>query len=334
VLAGSIEDVVRPPVSITLPIHNKERHARRLAFNLYGSTRSYKNIEYIVLFDGCTDKSQERFASVSRLFARRKTRVIETPNIFEVRSNNLGLKASSGKYCVLLQDDNFLFDDLWVERCVAFLERHPKVGIVGGLAGVDYFPIGTDLRGRQGQTAMSASECYQRRDPRAEPHLAGTAYEVDACMRGPLVVRKSLLERFGYLDEAFAPLYCDDMDLCLRLQSHGYLTFCLPLAVRNEELTMARYDPERQRWVDSLVSRNAALLYARWSPFPDKDRRIRVVASQFAPLADSSPAARALRLLYVMAARWWGVHARGDYLPIARHFAQSVIRRAEVAGRS
>jgi ubiquinone/menaquinone biosynthesis C-methylase UbiE len=119
----------------------------------------------------------------------------------------------------------------------------------------------------------SSYQCERSRrvDTLLEPELYEKVHEVDAVMRGPMMLRKALLEELGYLDEdSFAPLYQDDMDLCFRLRENGYSVFYYPIDVVNEMSTVSRYDRNRSlRW-QAVVDEHLWLFYDRWNPNDDK----------------------------------------------------------------
>jgi glycosyltransferase involved in cell wall biosynthesis len=279
---GCMRDKLYPLVSITLPIYNKEKTIEPLLKRLHSAAVEYGNVELHVIFDGCEDGTEDR---VRRFFAKRHdypTTFDVTPNIFEVRSNNLGLKQSTGKYCVIVQDDNYIYDKNIFFEAVTFLEKNARAAILGCLAGVNFYPRGTYLEG-SGQIAMSGDETYWRQDALTDPDLKHQFFQADACMRGPLVIRKSFLEQFGYLDEIYAPLYMDDMDIGFRAASHGLRVYCMLSHVENKSLTMAHYDDARNDFFARVIAKNTRIFYERWSPGTDKD----YARVDRAPVADS-----------------------------------------------
>jgi glycosyltransferase involved in cell wall biosynthesis len=255
-----------PKVSVTLPIFNKEKTIVSLLTYLDQALGEYPDAELHVLLDGCTDKSEYE---VKRFFTERSVNYSvtyeKTPNIFEVKTNNIGLKKSSGTYCVILQDDNYIYDRSLIFEAVNFMEKNPSCTVLGCLSGVNFYPRGT-VMSVPGQTACNDNEVYWRQDAQAEPELRNRIFEVDACMRGPLFVRKSFLVQHGYLDEVYAPLYQDDMDLCFRARYYGGKVYCLLADVENRSLTMAHYDAEKNRFFTEVMKRNTDIFYARWAP--------------------------------------------------------------------
>lgn len=258
---------VYPKISVILPIFNKEKQILPLIKSLDKSCRAYGNIEVKIIFDGCVDKTEE---IVRAYYAARKPsydiEFFVTPNIFEVKTNNMGMKASDGKYCAIIQDDIFINDPDVFREAISFMEKASQIAILGCLAGVNYYPRGmTKLEG-PGQIAQSKHEVYWRQDANTDPSLQEKFFEVDACMRGPLIIRKDYLEKHGYLDEAYVPLYQDDMDIAFKARKDGYHVFCGLFDVENKSFTMANYDAKRNKFFEEIIERNTNLFYKRWRP--------------------------------------------------------------------
>ena len=277
--AKSLEESLRnclggflyPKLSLVLAVYNKEKTIKDLVRLADSAAREYKNVEAHIIFDGCTDNTEK---IVRRYYKNRRNYEVKfytTPNIFEVKSNNLGLRNSKGRYAVIIQDDVYIYDKYCFFEAAQFMDKNPKAAVLGGLAGVNYYPLGTKgIRG-SGQITINDHEVYWRQDEKTDPELKNRIFEVDACMRGPLIFRKSFLEKHGYLDEAYAPLYQDDMDICFRARKYGYKVYCMLMNVANKSLTMANYESDKAQYFAKIMKRNADLFYSRWTPSTSKD---------------------------------------------------------------
>lgn len=265
-------DNLYPKVSLVLPIFNKESTIESLLEQLDRSCAAYNNVELQIIFDGCKDKTQKIVRAFYRKRPETAVTYYTTPNIFEVKTNNIGLKNSSGKYSAIIQDDNFIYDRSFLFETAMLLDNNPRIAILGGLAGVNFYPRGTKGLKGSGQIALNDNEAYWRQDEVTNPDFKYRYYEVDACMRGPLIFRKSFLEEHGYLDEAYAPFYMDDMDICFRAKQKGYHVYTALFNVENKSLTVATYDTaeRKQFWADAM-KRSADIFYKRWAPSVDKD---------------------------------------------------------------
>ncbi|MEG2237058.1 MAG: glycosyltransferase [Akkermansia sp.] len=270
-----------PKFSVILPIFNKEKTITPLLQKLHLACTRYGNIELHIIFDGCHDKSEQ----VTReFFADKQNYEITyevTPDIFEVKTNNIGLRKATGKYCAIIQDDIFIYNPNIFFDAAYFLEKDTTCAILGGLAGVNFYPRGTNGLKGKGQICMNENEVYWRQDEKTDPSLKQKIFQVDACMRGPLIIRKSFMEKHGYLDENFAPLYNDDMDICLRASECGYKVYAMLMNVRNGGLTMSNYDEAKTRWWAEIIRKNTDLFYSRHQLTSDKSNYLSV---QYIPM--------------------------------------------------
>ncbi|KKS75558.1 MAG: hypothetical protein UV46_C0016G0004 [Candidatus Gottesmanbacteria bacterium GW2011_GWC2_42_8] len=268
---GAVKNELYPKISVVLPIFNKEKTIKPLIELLDQALREYGNSELHIFFDGCRDKTE---AIVRDFYKEKKDYRVTfsvTPNIFETKTNNLGLKKSTGKYAVVLQDDNFIFDKNIFFEAVSVMEKSPKTAILGALAGVNFYPRGTKGLSGKGQIVVNEHEVYWRQDENTNPELKHRIFETDACMRGPLIIRNSFLEKFGILDEAYAPYYMDDMDLCFRAKSKGYKVFAFLSDTVNTSGSISVYQGNNWKIWEKVVKENPDRFYSRWQPTKIKD---------------------------------------------------------------
>lgn len=173
--------------------------------------------ELVMVYDGCKDKSRETVEKVLRGAGTRigenkmvKYIPVETPDVHEVKANNAGMKASSGEYYLLLQDDMVPNERGWDIRMMRPMEVWEDIFAISGRNAYNVYPgiqvIG-DLIGRvEDDTPRGTYDINTRCLVRLR----------DTINRGPLCMRASSVKKLNYLDEAFAPSDCDDVDICYR----------------------------------------------------------------------------------------------------------------------
>lgn len=181
--------------------------------------------EIIVVDNASDDGSQEmlraKFPSV-RLIASRE-------NLGFARANNLALREARGRHLLLINPDTIVQEDT-LRVMVGFLDAHPDVGLAGckilnpdgsfQLPCRRSFPTPwVALTKIAGLSALfPRSRLFGRynltyRDP-------DETYEVDAVSGSFMMVRRSVYEQVGGLDEAFF-MYGEDLDWCYRVKSSG-----------------------------------------------------------------------------------------------------------------
>ncbi|MBI2476204.1 MAG: glycosyltransferase [Candidatus Taylorbacteria bacterium] len=117
---------MNPRVSVIMPVYNSEKYLRLAIQSVLN--QSFTDFELLIINDGSTDKSLEIIRSfadtrIVLLQSDKKTTIVE--------SRNHGLEASRGEFIAPLDSDDIaLKDRLKLE--VAFLEKNPDFGLVGG----------------------------------------------------------------------------------------------------------------------------------------------------------------------------------------------------------
>ncbi len=144
--------------------------------------------------------------------------------------NNLGVKYASGEYILLLNNDTEVITVNWMEELLMYAQRE-DVGAVGAKlyygdrtiqhAGV---VIGLGAHRTAGHTHYK-----QHRQNLGYMGRLCYAQNVTAVTGACLMVKKSLYEEVGGLDEGFA-VSLNDVDFCLKLREKGLLNVFTPFA--------------------------------------------------------------------------------------------------------
>lgn len=112
---------------------------------------------------------------------------------------NAGIRATSGAYICLLNNDAQVTQQGWDARLVTMLDLVPGAEIIGPY---------TDFVFNPGQQASAAG---------GQDELLETTRLAFVCA----VMRRNLFERIGFFDEAFGLGNWEDIDLCMRVQKQG-----------------------------------------------------------------------------------------------------------------
>ncbi|MCS7223829.1 MAG: glycosyltransferase family 2 protein [Armatimonadetes bacterium] len=187
--------------------------------------------EIIVVDNASTDDTVD---TVRRLFPFVRL-IANRENVGFTRANNQGLKCSQSKYVFLLNPDT-IADPKSIRKMVVFAEKAPEIGVIGPrLVGPDgtlqwsarSFPdIGAGLFRNTPLSRLFPNTFYERRYlgkdlPRDSPS------EVDWVSGAALLVRRSVLNQIGLLDEDYWS-YCEDVDLCWRVKAKGFKVIYYP----------------------------------------------------------------------------------------------------------
>lgn len=202
--------------SIILTIHNKEWLVQQVLDGIIKNTKG--NYELIVVLDGCTDKS---FDIVENYFYGKKHNVIiaTTPDVYETKANNVGLKSAKGEYVILVQDDMIIKEDGWNLRMQKPFDTFDDVfGVTSRTAhNWEFNPKTKHLDMKENLDDCWCDICIHTNHA-DRTNISRDTFAVRASVnRGPLMINHEDLKKLNYLDEEFSPQDMDDHDLMYRM---------------------------------------------------------------------------------------------------------------------
>ena len=232
---------------------------------------TYPETEVVVVDDGSTDESLDilrRWKAGGRL---PNFTLIEKANSGVVDTLNAALHAASGELCVQLDSDATVETEGWVERMAGLMLRDESVGIVTAKVVMDdgnLHACGVNLVGPEGlhDRPTTIAEPVGRRQwhHRVERVREGEggeaerrADEVDAGIGCCMMYRRADALSVGGYDKGFAPVWLDDLDLCLSIRTLGRKAFYLPSVRVTHHIKGRRSEPLRARLRPRRVARSA-----------------------------------------------------------------------------
>lgn len=267
-LSGRIEDSVVPTtykiqydikgtplVSIVIPNKDHTDDLEKCLSSVYGKS-TYKNFEVIVVENNSTEgKTFEYYKEVQSKYKNLK--VITWENGFNYSAiNNFAVRQASGKYVLLLNNDIEVITPDWLEQMLMFAQRD-DVGAVGAKLyysddTIQHAGVIVGLGGVAGH-----SHKYFDRDNHGYMARASIAQNLSACTAACLLVRKSVYEEVGGLDENYAVAF-NDIDFCMAIRKAGYLIVFTPYAEFYHYESKSRGDedtPEKRARFNSEIFR-------------------------------------------------------------------------------
>jgi GT2 family glycosyltransferase len=262
-----------PRVDLKLCVHDKGSTIFELITSWDKSAEGIDNCGITVINDGSRDNSQHEIERAkSSCHNLDRFDIFWADDIFEVRSNNMALKNGVYDFAVIIQDDNFCVDIDLLPELTATADKFRRIGIIGGLAGVNFFPINPECECNfTGQHISTQTEHYQRIDHAYDPSLKTAFFQVDAVMRGPLIISAEALADVGFLDERYAPLYNDDMAWCYQAAAKGWGVFALLGGVINNSESMSGGSEAQKIIYTAAFEKNAKLFYSEWEHSESKN---------------------------------------------------------------
>lgn len=225
--------------SIVIPTYN---HCVDLLKPCLEAIQKYTDLsdtEVIVVANGCTDDTQEYLKSLPSAFKP----IWITEKVGYTKATNAGIKASTGDFVVLLNNDVFLLPqviNLWIDKLRSPFQD-PQVGLVG-------------VHKMQNDETKSSFYCFY-------------------CV----MIKREVFDEVGLLDEIFSPGFGEDIDYCKRMQIAGYkLADGHTGSIMQNNLMVGDFpihhpgsqsfhDDEHREKYEKIVQRNLLLLRNRYA---------------------------------------------------------------------
>lgn len=217
-----------PKISIVIPNKDHVEDLKRCISSIEEKS-TYDNYEIVVVENNSETKEIKDYYELLKDDPRVKV-VTYTGSFNYSAINNFGVKETTGEYILLLNNDTQVITVNWMEEMLMYAQRE-DVGAVGAKlyygdktiqhAGV---VIGLGAHRTAGHTHYK-----QHRENLGYMGRLCYAQDVTAVTGACLLVKKSLFEKVGGLDESFA-ISLNDVDFCLKLRKLGLLNVFTPFA--------------------------------------------------------------------------------------------------------
>ncbi|TMK64200.1 MAG: glycosyltransferase [Actinobacteria bacterium] len=270
-----------PRVSILMPVHNRA-HLLDLVLEKLAENTTYPDVELLAVDDHSTDGSPDILRRWEPGGRGPRLRLIESPGRGAIDALNTALHTASGELCVQLDDDVTIETRGWIEKMIELMEVDEAVGVVTGKVVFDAGDIhacGVNVVGPAGWhergTAPAEPIGHRMRISRVEPRpLEGQAgeletqvAEVDSGIGCCMMYRRADALAAGGYDPEWAPVWFDDVDLCLGIRRLGRKAFYLP-DVRAVHHFQARRTDDLSKTHPRRMARGLVRRVGRRLPYP------------------------------------------------------------------
>ena len=222
------EHAVNPLVSIIIPTKDRLDLLKPCVTSLLQKT-TYPNYEVLIVDNNSADPDTLCYLESLEVGSSRVS-VLHYPHTYNFSAiNNFAVSKAKGDYIVLLNNDTQIVQPHWLERMMAHAQR-PEVGIVGARL------VYADQKIQHAGVVLGmggVAEHIHIGLPMVDPGYMGRAQVVQnfsAVTAACMVVRKSVYEEVGGLDENDFKVLFNDIDLCLRVGEQGYKIVWTPFS--------------------------------------------------------------------------------------------------------
>jgi glycosyltransferase involved in cell wall biosynthesis len=275
--------------SIVLTIHNKEKTIFKIISNIlkYTST-STRNL--IIILDGCNDNTISLVRNIIENCHDNSWQftIIETPDIWETKANNVGLKIAKTKYVTLVQDDMLIMHKNWDQILLNVFNENDIFAVSGrnshnfSLNNDTFVPV--EINGREfpfGSVTFLgrlSARFFSLLKPYFIYRFWRPIHLSLIVNRGPLMLRYDLLKEINFLDEDFAPFELDDADMCCRaFKKWGKYSASCPIYYKEINGSKAT-SLISSNISKSSIEKNAKLLTSRHYDLSEKKLKIHVLS--------------------------------------------------------
>ena len=189
-------DFRSPKVSVLMSVYNGMAYVEQAVQSILDQT--FQDFEFIVINDGSTDDTKK----VLENFSDPRMHIFMQSNTGLTIALNRGLKLCRGEFIARMDADDLCLPER-LEQQLIFLNKHPKVGVVG----TAYVEI--DDKGK----VLLEKPCLVE-----DIQLRKSLIKFNPLCHTSVMLRKSVLKKIGHYDESFS--YAQDYELWFRISKY------------------------------------------------------------------------------------------------------------------
>ncbi len=208
-----------PLVSIIIPNREEKETLEECVESIFSKT-SYKNYEIIIVENNSS--SNEIFRYYKQLSEDPRIHLIRWKKEFNYSAiNNFGVRHAKGDYLLFLNNDVKIIDPDWITEMLGICQRR-EVGAVGAKL---IYPDNTIQHAGcvVGMGGIAGNMFVNMPAERTGYlHKASILQDMSCVTAACMMMKKSVFQEAGGFTEELAVAF-NDVDLCLKVRSHGHL---------------------------------------------------------------------------------------------------------------
>lgn len=208
-----------PLVSIIIPCFNSVAYTLNCIRSVLDHETRYA-YEIIAVDDCSTDETSQALPQIDAILYLKNDQ-----NMGFIHTCNAGAKASRGQYVLFLNSDTLVLPG-WLDELVDTFSNFSNVGLVGSKL---LYPDGKLQEAGCIIWNDGSAWNYGRGDDPFKPEY-NYARQVDYCSGASIIIPRDLFDDLGGFDLQYAPAYCEDSDIALKISSQGKRVLYQPLS--------------------------------------------------------------------------------------------------------
>jgi len=212
--AEYIESAV-PKVSVIVLTFNNLK-LNKLCISSILEKTAYPNFELIVVDNCSTDGTVEYLRELDECGLPNVKVIFNKENLGFAGGNNVGIKESNSDYVILLNNDTIVTRG-WMTALVKHLENDNEMGMSGSVTN----SIGNEAKIRAHYSNISEMHYFAEEYTRT--HMGEIFYkQPNALAMFAICIKREVIEKCGYIDEAYAVGMFEDDDYSRAVNEAGY----------------------------------------------------------------------------------------------------------------
>ena len=259
----------QPKISIIIPTKNNAEVLSKCLNSIFNKT-SYTHFEIILINNNSTEETL--FELLDHWEKKEKSRFKRLDLSYDFNFSRLmndGIRAATGEYILLLNNDTEVLQENWVEEMLQHAQRE-EAGAVGAKLlfpndTIQHAGVVIGMGGVAGHTFIG----LDKDEPGYFYYLTSVS-NYSAVTAACLMIRRSKYDEVGGFDEALAVEY-NDVDFCLKLVEAGYLNIFVPDVVLYHYESLSRGHPFANRESYRRHLKEVKYFKSKWQSYIDND---------------------------------------------------------------
>lgn len=252
-LGQAIQGTPLPRISVVVLTYNNLDLTKACLDSLIRWS-DYPNLEILVVDNASTDGSPDYLREFESKYSHVRL-LLNKENLGFSAGNNVGLKAATGDYLVMLNNDTVVTPG-WLLTMLRHLQSDPSVGLIGPVTNNIGNEAKIDIHYKLPAEMLPLAMDYTTR------HM-GRHFPIRTAAFFCVMMYRKVFEQVGLLDESFGRGFFEDDDYCRRVEAEGLRVACAEDVYVHHHLS-ASFDKLKSQVRQKLFEENMAIYEAKW----------------------------------------------------------------------